>query len=169
LHLDCDEYYLPDEFARARQWIETHQVPGTTCRLRTYFASPGLQLEGFDDYCVPFIHRLNDTTVCGCEHYPLPVDPTRRINCADVTELDSSLICMHHFSWVRRDIGRKIRNSSADHLSGERLAALLEDYEAASPGKVVRHWNRQLVEVKPPETFPRAGDFEVRTPTASAP
>jgi hypothetical protein len=108
LHMDCDEYY--QDFGEAVKVFLNTGCAGSVCKLRTYFKKPTLQLERPEGYFVPFIHELRDNTEAGGNLYPFYVDPTRRINQQDVVELP---IFMHHFSWVRKDIDRKVRNSTA--------------------------------------------------------
>lgn len=108
VHLDCDEYYK--NFHEAKKMFIDSGKDGSVCRLFTYFKSPTFMFKNPDGYFVPFIHKLKEDTVAGFRNYPFYVDPTRGINEQNVIELP---IFMHHFSWVRHDIERKIRNSSA--------------------------------------------------------
>lgn len=152
LHLDCDEYYDPLPFRRAKTLVLEQAYEGTVCRLKTYFGACNLQLRGFDVYHVPFIHRLLPSTNCGFCAYPFTVDPTRSVNSSQVAEMPPEVIFMHHFSWVRRDIGRKIRNSSSDVFSESVRLAAIEDFERARAGLVVRLYQKELIEV----TLPKA-------------
>lgn len=115
LHLDCDEYH-PDFATAKATYIDTYAA-GSVLRMHTYFKHPTYQLERPEDYFVPFIHKLNPWTSAGRwlggEEYPFYVDPTRKISTADVVHLVGYM--MHHYSWVRKDIGKKIRNSTAAH------------------------------------------------------
>jgi hypothetical protein len=106
--MDCDEYY--PNFGAAKQLYIDSGKEGSVCKMMTYFKDPTLCFENPDNYYVPFIHKLNPNTETGLPGYPFYVDPTRAINTTDVIELP---ILMHHFSWVRKDIKKKIRNSSA--------------------------------------------------------
>src|SRR5579871_2819128 len=58
IHLDCDEYYVPAQFAAAKQRVLDENVDGSVASIKTYFKRPDWALEGLDDYYVPFIHRL---------------------------------------------------------------------------------------------------------------
>lgn len=108
LHLDCDEYY--DNFEEAKRLYFASRAGGSVCRLYTYFKSAEWRFKYPDDYFVPFIHRLKKNTVAGYRHYNFNVDPTRKVNELNVVELP---VFMHHYSWVRKDIERKCRNSTA--------------------------------------------------------
>jgi hypothetical protein len=121
LHLDCDEYY--EDFKEAKEEYIKRGTKGSVCGIYTYFKNPTYRLETPDGYYVPFIHELKPGTQVGVRKYPFYVDPTRKINEKDVIKLE---IYMHHFSWVRKDIQRKARNSSAK-INLER-GTLLKDY-----------------------------------------
>lgn len=140
LMLDCDEYYSNFETAK-RIFFESYHN-GSVVKLHTYFKRPTLMLEEDEKYWVPFIHKLTSNTVAGQSSYPFYVDPTRRINEDDVVELP---IHMHHFSWVRKDIKLKIRNSSAK--ANIEKSRLFEDWALAEPGYFVKDYNSKLIEV----------------------
>lgn len=129
LHLDCDEYY--EDFGALKEEYLQSGHEGSVCPLFTYFKSPILRLENMDGYFVPSIHELNPETQAGRSSYPFYTDPTRVINCSDVVKLSQP---MHHFSWVRDDIERKARNSSAGQY-GNRLKGLLADYHSPDLGE----------------------------------
>lgn len=142
LHMDCDEYYI--DFARAKQQYIQSGNSGSCCKIFTYFKKPTLRFENEDNYYVPFIHELKHDTIAGAKSYPFYVDPTRRINNENICLLD---VHMHHYSWVRNDIERKIRNSSA--RANINRGKLLEDYNSpdVGPGFLVRDYNQKLIEV----------------------
>jgi hypothetical protein len=108
LHMDCDEYYK--DFPKAIEWYERAGAPGSVCMLFTYFKAPTLRFLEPDGYFVPFIHELRPDSAAGVPDYPYWADPTRRIGNQKIALLP---VFMHHFSWVRKDIERKCRNSSA--------------------------------------------------------
>lgn len=143
LHLDCDEYY--ENFAEAKHKFIDSGANGSVCKILTYFKKPTLRLENEDNYYVPFIHELNEKTNAGNYDYPYYVDPTRKINESNVILLD---VYMHHFSWIRKDIERKVRNSSAKH-NIER-SQLLIDYNSkeTKAGTFLVDYNQKLIEVE---------------------
>lgn len=141
LHLDCDEYY--EDFTRAKQEYITSGASGSVCRLFTYFKLPTLRFEAHDNYYVPFIHKIAPETVAGHNEYPYYVDPTRKINTKNVALISEP---MHHFSYVRRDITMKCKNSSA-RVNIEK-SNVLEDYKNACQGYYVKDFfNQKLIEV----------------------
>lgn len=146
IHMDCDEYY--ENFGEAKRLYAESGCAGSVCRLHTYFAKPTLRLETPENYFVPFIHELKPDTMAGASKYPFYCDPTRRVNETDVVELP---IWMHHFSYVRRDMHRKINNSSAKANILKRKDVLFEDLRDAKPGYYCRFYQQKLIEV--PDLF----------------
>lgn len=147
-HMDVDEFY--EDFAEAKkEFIESGHA-GSVCPIYTYFKRPIWRLENLDGYFVPFIHELHLDSKVGRSSYPFYCDPTRVVNQSDVTKLSWP---MHHFSWVRKDIERKARNSSAAAF-GNKLKGLLDDYhseelEAHPEGYVIKDMGGQKIKIVP--------------------
>lgn len=143
LHLDCDEIY--EDFNKAKNLYLESGAEGSVCKLFTYFKLPTLRFETEDGYFVPFIHKLTENTRAGEMRYPFYCDPTRNINCENVVELP---VHMHHFSWVRKDIERKCRNSSARENIA-RGTMLQHFYNPdCGPGYYVPDYEKKLIEVE---------------------
>jgi len=113
LFLDNDEYYDTQAFAAAKQRVLEAKADTSACRLYTYYKKPTYRLEPIENYWVPFIGKLSPGIRAGGK-FPVLVDPTRGVQpsgrCYLFAEGD---LVMHHYSYVRKDIGRKLRNSSA--------------------------------------------------------
>lgn len=117
--MDSDEFYDPIEFRKAKDYLNSKpNLNGLVCKSQVYVKSPTLTI-GLDTTLVPFIHKITP----GLKHefnrqYPfawegknIRIDPTRSLNINSGVEMID--VTMHHYSWVRSDIGRKIRNSTA--------------------------------------------------------
>lgn len=132
-HIDVDEYY--QHFGAMKKEYMESKLPASICKIYTYFKKPTLRLENFDGYYVPFIHELTEETRAGNSTYPYYCDPTRTISPSPIKEdiLEMSLP-MHHYSWIRNDIGRKARNSSAAQY-GNKMKGLLDDYNNPNLGE----------------------------------
>lgn len=143
LFLDCDEFY--QDFKKAKQQYLTAGTDGSVCKMYTYFNRPTLRFEEYDNYYVPFIHKLHPSTIAGAPSYPFYVDPTRKVPAYGIVMLIGEP--MHHFSYIRKDIERKCRNSSA-RKNIER-SQLLQDYNdpACGPGFYVKDFRQKLIEV----------------------
>lgn len=142
LHMDCDEMY--QDFNKAKKLYFNSGKEGSCCKIFTYFKLPTLRFETEDGYFVPFIHKLFDDTRSGLPNYPFYVDPTRRINCNNVELLN---VHMHHFSYIRKDIMRKINNSSA--RNNFKKGTILQDYNNPDLkcGYYVKDYEKKLIEV----------------------
>lgn len=159
---DCDEFYDPAEFRR--EWNElqspNRHVAGMCCASTVYFKRPTLSI-GVDVTIVPFIHALAPEIRHGFNRaYPfafagnqIRIDPTRQLN---ITRgVLWSNIMMHHFSWVRDDISRKIRNSSA-RMNIERTD-VREEYRIAEAGYFLKFYRRTLYTVENKFNIPHYG------------
>lgn len=118
LSMDADEVYEPEPFLKAKERFHVEPIKGLVCDCQTYFGNPELTF-GLDVTLVPFIHELTPTIKHEFNRkYPfawingqIRIDPTRSFNITSgVEKVD---LVMHHFSWVRADYTKKIRNSSA--------------------------------------------------------
>jgi hypothetical protein len=130
LMLDCDEFYSPELFKKDYEFLKNENLDGLYCHILSYFKSKDLCFEKYDNYYVPFIHKLNERTDLG-GRYPVRCDPTRGVNTKKVSLADS---VMHHLTWVRNDIQMKINNSSARKNI---KPSILQDYENAKEGYYV--------------------------------
>jgi len=133
-HIDVDEYY--QNFGAMKKEYFNSRCPGSVCRIYTYFKKPTLRLENLDGYYVPFIHELEESTRSGNCTYPFYCDPTRTISFSEKVDKDCLWEMsqpMHHYSWIRNDIGRKVRNSSAAQY-GNKMKGLLDDYNNPNIG-----------------------------------
>jgi len=152
----CDEFFtdenksqwlLEEGFGGRAKWLPTAKASepgyGSVAKIITYFKRPNLRLKSFDNYYVPFIHKLHPNTVTGMPTYPFYVDPTRRINTDEVFLITDS---MHHFSYCRLDIERKMRNSSA--RNNIMKSKLLEDYNNPNlgAGYFLKDYGQTLIE-----------------------
>lgn len=147
LMCDVDEFYDTHEFNAEKERIYSSGINGLVCGLRCYFGLPDLFIDT-DKTRVPFIQKITPKMEVGFfKHYPFSyengdarIDPTRRPNTRDGVEW--SEITMHHYSWVRNDILRKIKNSSA-RINILKSTAL-EDYRAAKEGYFCKYYNTTL-------------------------
>lgn len=129
ISLDCDEYYIPEEFSAAKEQVMSGGYDSSACQLYTYYKYPTHQLNPPETYYVPFIHKIHPETRMGLFNYPVFADPTRRVNTSK--KFLKLGFLMHHFSFVRKDIGRKFRNSSsrAAYSDWEKHVKTFERYE----------------------------------------
>jgi hypothetical protein len=145
LYLDCDEYYDTEQFAAGKGLVDRDDIDGSVAHMKTYFKRPDWQLEGLESDYVPFIHRARVDIRNVGRRYPFPCDATRTVDAQNVIALPAEVIVMHHYSWVRNDIMRKVRNSTlAGYLKEQ--STLLQDYNRAQLGDSVSHGTRRLIQ-----------------------
>jgi hypothetical protein len=132
LNMDSDEFYDPEQFAYAKDVIDKKKYLVTYCTYVNYF-------KNFEYYLkypfVPFVPFI-------CSTYfkfkyegaaPGPSDPTRRVdnpwNLATYI-FEPEEIRMHHLSWCRKDIRKKLINWSAkNHFSEELIEKAVRVWE----------------------------------------
>lgn len=148
--MDADEVYKEDEFQRYKYHMHVFpDVKGLVCLCQTFFKSPTLTI-GLDTTLVPFIHQITPTLKFefnkrfpfAWEGRQIRIDPTRSLNINSGVEKVE--VTMFHYSWVRKDIEIKIRNSTA-RQNIER-SSLREDYANAKAGYFCKYYQKTLVE-----------------------
>lgn len=156
LSCDADEFYDPIEFAAIKKrFADKRDLQGIVCPSIVYFKKPTLSI-GKDITLVPHIHKLTPNIKHTFNRaYPnafdgrqIRIDPTRSFNINSGVEFTSE-ITMHHFSHVRKDYEKKLRNSSAKFNLDR--SSIREDYANAAPGYFCRFYQKTLVEV--PDRF----------------
>lgn len=149
--MDADECYNPIDFEREKQrFIDNPDLAGLVCATQVYFKKPTLTI-GLDTTLVPFIHKITPTLKhefnrrypYAWEGHNIKIDPTRSLNIN--SRVEWSDIVMHHYSWVRKDYAKKIRNSTA-RANIER-STILEDLENAKDGYFCKFYQKTLHEV----------------------
>lgn len=149
LNLDADEFYEPTEFLKEKERFFNTDLAGTVCKVKTYFKDPCLTI-GYDTTLVPFIHKITqDLRFEWNPHYPfafegpkreIRIDPTRQMNINSGVEW--SEITMHHYSYIRADLQKKIRNSTA--RANLEQSSVVEDFALAKPGYFCKLYGKTL-------------------------
>jgi hypothetical protein len=148
LTMDADEFYEPEPFLKAKERFKNEDLAGLVVPSVVYFGSPELTI-GRDITLVPFIHKLTPTIYHQFnKHYPfawdkrqIVIDPTRSLNINSGVEYTEDVV-MHHYSWVRSDYRRKIRNSTA-RANLER-STILTDLRQAKEGYFCQFYQKTL-------------------------
>lgn len=152
ISLDADEVYKPDEFQKAKARFKDTNLAGLVCPSVVYFKSPTLTI-GRDITLVPHIHKLTPTIRHEFNKlYPyswiqgqIRIDPTRSLNINSGVEYMDD-VEMHHFSHVRKDYEKKIRNSTA-RKNLER-STIVKDLLEAKEGYFVEFYGKRLTRVE---------------------
>lgn len=148
---DLDELYEPEEFLREKERIDSENIAGMVCRVKTFVKSPYLTI-GYDHCLVPFIHKITPGLQYRLKYSQYPfaldhktrtayIDPTRRLN---ITKgVVKSDITMYHYSYVRQNINLKIENSSANLRKSSAL--IHDDMANAKEGYFSKMYQRTLL------------------------
>jgi hypothetical protein len=147
--MDADEFYIPEDFLKAKQRFHVEpDLEGLVCATQVYFGSPRLTT-GLDVTLVPHIHKLTPTIKhefnrrfpYAWNNGQIKIDPTRSLNINSGVKWDD--VVMHHYSWVRDDYQRKIRNSTA--RSNLERSTILQDLLHAKEGYYCEFYRKSLV------------------------
>lgn len=159
---DSDEVYQPIPFLKEKERFERNpSLQGLVCASQVYFKSPKLTI-GLDTTRVTFIHRITPTLKFefnrrfpfAWEGHAIRIDPTRQLNINSGVEW-SDIIC-HHYSWVRSDYEKKIRNSTA-RVNIEK-STIREDLLSAKEGYFCKFYQKPLIRASVDFNIP---DFNV--------
>lgn len=134
---DCDELFRPYDFADIKKEVIEGNYDASACKLLTFYKHPTIQVDPPENYYVPAIHKIHpQTKFCFDKGYPVFADPTRRTNTyKKFLKIEEHL--MHHYSFVRKDIERKWRNSSSAHAF-QNIPQMKKDFDAfEQTGKMV--------------------------------
>lgn len=148
LSMDADEFYTQDEFLKDKERFLTSDLKGLVARTQVYFKSPKLTI-GLDTTLVSYIHKLtNDLQFNFNKSYPftwnknqLLIDPTRQLNINDGVEMTDTI--MHHYSYVRKDLEKKIENSTA--RGNIRRSTIRQDFALAKEGGYCNFYGKKLI------------------------
>lgn len=150
LMMDADEFYEPEPFLKEKERFLNPDLLGLVCGLKCYFRTPTLTIP--DKTLVPFIHKLTPELKFEWNtRYPfafegvkreIRIDPTRQLNINSGVEWSD--ITMHHYSWIRKDIRKKIRNSTA--RQNIENSTIVKDYLNAKPGYYCEFYHATLEE-----------------------
>lgn len=179
LILDADEFYQPIQFLKEKKRIEDENLNGLVCRSKVYFRTPTLTI-GYDTTLVPFIHKLDTAECIWNQNYPfawtdtdgvpftpkkrIRIDPTRQLNYTN--GVTWSEIVMHHYSYIRSDLKRKIRNSTA--RANIEKSSLIPDYRDAKEGYFCKFYGKTLESCQNLFGVPELIDHDVTSLSASS-
>lgn len=114
ISMDCDEYYITEDFKKIMDDIENNEYESSFCQMRTYYKDWEHQYLIPEDYYVPLIFKIKEgITYRFNEPCPVECDPTRKMKVVKFKIYERDEIEMHHGSYIRNNIERKLVNSSA--------------------------------------------------------
>lgn len=129
--MDCDEFYIESEFENAKKYIVENDITHSYCRIINYGAEPTNRLINSADYAVPFFGKINKNSSLGYNGRIILADPTRQLcHHKNAKYYVLMSINMHHMSFVRKNVERKLANSSTSENRTKKLSEILADEQA---------------------------------------
>jgi hypothetical protein len=179
LFVDCDEFYVKSDFQKAFQLFLDSKAEGSVVSIQNHFKFPQWAFSKLETFYVPFIHVLKLETEVYNPNYPFACDATRTINTQEVIFIQPEICIMQHYGWIRKDLQKKIRNSSATSKLNLYLPFIENDIVKAEPGyQLCKYFDYQqlkyqepLFEVSVDGIKHKASDFKIliQFPTRSRP
>jgi len=153
MSMDTDEFYLPAQFAMAKQYILENDCDSSFCGLETYYKTSEYAIRPHEEYFVPLIYKIRKGHyfVFGTPQSVL-TDPTRRIAEGKSVVFQRDQILMHHLTGVREDYRKKLVNSSASPNFVREIDMLVDYFnkweypqQALMPGLPPRYFDVEKV------------------------
>ncbi len=128
--LDTDEYWDLEQFKIAKQYVYDKNISHSACP-HVLYRTPTVRHLDYADFFISFIYRIDhgEKFVNGCfaDELPWRMDPTREIPITKRSRVCflHNILC-HHYSYVRKDLIKKIKNTAANHNAEEEQKYLNE-------------------------------------------
>ncbi len=114
MSMDTDEYYVKSQFENMKKIISDGDYDSSACKMSTYYKEPIYRLDPKEEYYVTLLFKIRpNVSYVFANQFPVLADPTRKMTPNNFREFSRDEIEMHHMSYVRKDIEKKVKNSSA--------------------------------------------------------
>lgn len=134
--MDVDELYQTNQLLTITRLIDSGGWDASACKMQTYWKSPSFVLDPPEEYYVPLIYKIDGRQFDLRNRWNnIHTDPTRRLPSANVKLFERDEIEMHHMSYVRLDIGTKLRNSSASLNFKKKIDRIVSYFNQWKPGQ----------------------------------
>lgn len=148
ISMDSDEMYDQMDFLKEKERFLNPNLNGLVCGSQVYFKHPWLTI-GMDTTRVTFIQKITpNLRFVFNRNYPfafdgndIRIDPTRQLNINSGVEW-SNIIC-HHYSYIRSDLEKKIRNSTA--RSNIEKSTIRQDFTLGKIGYFCKFYGKTLI------------------------
>ena len=132
LNLDTDEMYKPDEFAKAKQLFIEGNYDSSACQMITFYKYDNRAIFPFETYYVPLFFKVDNRTL-GSHTWSVVCDMSRKLQQGKLLVYTREQIQMHHYSMIRKDFGKKIRNKSAAINWPDMVGRYADEWEKCTP------------------------------------
>ena len=137
--MDCDEIFIPKEFREAKQIVYDYNYKASFIYSQTYYKDNHHVINPAEKYHIPFIYKIMDDSKLklDCRIEGIIADKSRKMSDVgnDLIIFERDFIQMHHMSYVREDMLRKLKNK-ASNLSEERIEKIMGSYNGFSNFKI---------------------------------
>jgi hypothetical protein len=149
MSMDSDEFYKEDELNKVLDVMVGGNYDSSACQLQTYWKSGEWVLNPPEEYYVSLIYKIRTGVDFVLGHnFPVLVDPTRRMNPGNCKIFTRDEIEMHHASYVRNDIAKKLFNSSSISSFGDIIEDLINYFNDWKEGDKAFMPDRNKYELK---------------------
>jgi hypothetical protein len=123
MSMDVDEFYTEDQFIYMKNIIEGGDFHCAAVKHCQYYKDSIYILKNKEEEYVTTIEKITpETKYVYMVDYPVPVDPTRKTNNGKCRIFGRNEVEMHHMSFVRKDIKKKLNSSaSRRHFTDEQI------------------------------------------------
>jgi hypothetical protein len=127
--MDIDEFYEPDQFRYMKKEIDNSDFDASACKHKQYYKDSIYLIAPSEEEYVGLIYKINDDSKFAywypCE---VPIDPSRKINNSNYKIFNRSEIEMHHMSFVRKDLRKKLLSSIARGYIDKNIDKIVDYY-----------------------------------------
>ena len=114
MSIDTDEFYTDEQFKFMKDTMLNGDYDSGACQHCQYYKDSIYMIKDKENEYVTTIEKIHDfTQYVFAINYPVIVDPTRKTNNIKYKIFNRFEVEMHHMSYVRKDIKKKLLNSSA--------------------------------------------------------
>lgn len=154
MSMDTDEYYLKDQFEYMKKIIKDGDYDSSACQMSTYYKEPIYRLHPKEEYYVSLLFKIRpNISYVFANKFPVLTDPTRSMLPGNFRPFTREEIEMHHMSFVRKDVSKKLHNSSAKINFESFIPEFLEYFDnwshgmkARTPGKPPAEYDTVIVD-----------------------
>lgn len=115
MSIDTDEFYTDEQFRFMKEEMERGDYGSGVCQHIQYYKDSIYTLKTPEQEYVTTIEKIRPETrfIYWNEDCPVAVDPTRKTNNGNYRIFTRDEVQMHHMSFVRKDISRKLMSHSS--------------------------------------------------------
>ncbi len=131
MSIDTDEFYTDEQFNYMKKVMEDGNFECSAVKHCQYYKDSIYMLKNKEEEFVTTIEKITDNTkYVYMGSYPVCVDPTRKTNNGKCRIFGRYEVEMHHMSFVRKDIRKKLLSSSSRrHFTIENIEKISNHYK----------------------------------------